>query len=316
MKVIEHLQGADRPLISFEIIPPLRGGDIKGLLALIDDLVKHRPPFIDITSHAAEVVYEETPQGIRRRIKRKRPGTLGVCALLQNKYNVDTVPHVLCQGFTRQETEDFLIELRYLGIHNLLAIRGDDSGYQKPLDHGRTANRNALELVQQINDLNHGKYLETLLDADPMGFSVGVAGYPEKHFEAPNLLSEVRWAKKKIDAGADYIVTQMFFDNRHYWNYVDLCRQEGIAAPIVPGLKIITHKRHLRTIPRTFHCELPTVLADEIERAKDDAEVQAIGIEWARAQAQELIDRGAPSVHFYVMQSSQAINALLGDLKL
>ena len=316
MKVIEHLQQADRPLISFEIIPPLRGGDIKGLLALIDDLVKHRPPFIDITSHAAEVVYEETPEGIRRRIKRKRPGTLGVCALLQNKYHIDAVPHVLCQGFTRQETEDFLIELRYLGIHNLLAIRGDDSGYQKPLDHGRTINRSALDLVQQINDLNHGKYLETLLDADPMGFSIGVAGYPEKHFEAPNLLSEARWVKKKIDAGADYIVTQMFFDNRHYWSYVELCRKEGVTAPIVPGLKIITHKRQLRSIPRTFHCELPIDLVDAIERAKNEAEVQAIGVEWARAQAQELIDRGAPSVHFYVMQSSQAINELLATLKL
>lgn len=316
MKVIEHLERADRPLISFEIIPPLRGGDIKGLLALIDDLVKHRPPFIDITSHAAEVIYEETPEGLRRRIKRKRPGTLGVCALLQNKYNIDAVPHVLCQGFTRQETEDFLIELRYLGIHNLLAIRGDDSGYQKPLEHGRTMNRNALELVQQINDLNHGKYLEALLDADPMGFSIGVAGYPEKHFEAPNLLSEARWVKKKVDGGADYVVTQMFFDNKHYWSYVDLCRQEGVTAPIVPGLKIIDRKRQLRTIPRTFHCELPTALADEIERAKSDAEVQAIGVEWARDQAQELIDRGAPSVHFYVMQSSQAINGLLAKLKL
>ncbi len=316
MKVIEHLQQADRPLISFEIIPPLRGGDIKGLLALIDDLIKHRPPFIDITSHAAEVVYEETAEGIQRRIKRKRPGTLGVCALLQNKYNVDTVPHVLCQGFTRQETEDFLIELRYLGIHNLLAIRGDDSGYRKPLEHGRTINRDALDLVKQINDLNHGNYLETLLDADPMGFSIGVAGYPEKHFEAPNLLSEVRWTKKKVDAGADYIVTQMFFDNQHYFNYVDLCRQEGIVAPIVPGIKIITHKRHLRSIPRTFHCELPTPLADEIERAKNDAEAQAIGVAWARQQAQELIDRGVPSVHFYVMQSSQAINDLLPTLKL
>jgi methylenetetrahydrofolate reductase (NADPH) len=315
MKVIEHLERAKGPLISFEIIPPLRGGDLKGLLTLIDDLVKHRPPFIDITSHAAEVVYEETPDGIKRRVKRKRPGTLGVCALLQNKYNIDAVPHVLCQGFTRQETEDFLIELRYLGIDNVLAVRGDDSGYQKPLDHGRTANRNAFELISQINDLNHGKYLETLLDADPMQFSIGCSGYPEKHFESPNLASEVRWAKKKVDAGADYIVTQMFFDNAHYFRYVELCREEGVNAPIIPGLKVITQKRHLRSIPRTFHCEIPSALADEIEAAKPE-QVLAIGVEWALAQAQELVDRGAPSVHFYVMQSSEAINALLPRLKL
>ncbi len=316
MKVIEHLQRADRPLISFEIIPPLRGGNIRQLLALIDDLVRHRPPFIDITSHAAEMLYEETADGIKKRVKRKRPGTLGICAILQNKYNIDAVPHVLCQGFTRQETEDFLIELRYLDIHNLLAIRGDEMGYKKPLDHGRTANGSALELVQQINDLNHGKYLETLLDADPMGFSIGVAGYPEKHVETPNLLSEVRWVKKKIEAGADYVVTQMFFDNQHYWKYVDLCTQEGVKAPIVPGLKILTSKKQLRTIPRTFHCELPAALVDEVENAKNDAEVQEIGVEWARIQAQELIDRGAPSVHFYVMQSSAAINELLAKLKL
>jgi methylenetetrahydrofolate reductase (NADPH) len=315
MKVSEHLAEAKGPLISFEIIPPMRGGDIKGLLALIDDLVKHKPPFIDITSHAAEVIYEETAQGIKRRVKRKRPGTLGVCALLQNKYDIDAVPHVLCQGFTRQETEDFLIELRYLGIDNVLAIRGDDSGYQKPLDHGRTVNANALDLIQQISDLNHGRYLETLLDADPMSFSVGCAGYPEKHFETPNLQSEVRWVKKKIEAGAEYVVTQMFFDNRHYFQYVEKCRQEGVVAPIIPGIKIITHKRHLRSIPRTFHCEIPAYLADAIDAARPD-QVQAVGVEWALAQAQELIDRGAPSVHFYVMQSSQAINELLPRLRL
>ncbi|MCG8457127.1 MAG: methylenetetrahydrofolate reductase, partial [Holophagales bacterium] len=224
MKVTEHLAEADGPLISFEIIPPLRGGDIRSLLSLIDDLVKHRPPFIDITSHAAEVIYDETPDGIQRRIKRKRPGTLGVCALLQNKYNIDAVPHVLCQGFTRQETEDFLIELRYLGIDNVLAIRGDDSGYRKPLDHGRTRNDYASELIAQIADMNKGQYLEDLLDADPADFCVGAAGYPEKHFEAPNLEADVRWVKKKVEAGADYIVTQMFFRNEHYFRFVDMCR--------------------------------------------------------------------------------------------
>ncbi len=315
MKVTEHLAKADGPLISFEIIPPLRGGDLKGLLRLIDDLVQHQPPFIDITSHAAEVYYEETSEGIKRRVKRKRPGTLGVCALLQNKYKVDAVPHVLCQGFSRQETEDFLIELRYLGIDNVLATRGDGSSYNKPLHHGRTPNRHAADLIQQVSDMNSGSYLEDLLDADPTDFCVGAAGYPEKHFEAPNLQADVRWVKKKVEAGADYIVTQMFFHNQHYFDFVDMCRAEGIDVPIIPGLKILSHKRHLHTIPRTFHCEIPLALADEVAAAKK-SQVAEIGIEWALQQAQELVDKGVPSVHFYIMQSSGNINALLPRLKL
>ncbi len=315
MKVIEHLTDADRPLISFEIIPPLRGGDIKGLLGLIEDLVKHHPPFIDITSHAAEVVYDETPRGIERKVKRKRPGTLGVCALIQNKYDIDAVPHVLCQSFTRQETEDFLIELRYLGIDNVLAIRGDDSGYRKRLEHGRTVNDYALDLIRQIAAMNRGRYLEDLLDADPSDFCIGAAGYCEKHFEAPNLASDIRWAKEKVAAGAEYIVTQMFFDNKHYFNYVEECRRQGIEVPIIPGLKILTTKRHLNSVPRTFHCDIPIELAEEIEAAKPK-HVQDVGVEWAAKQAQDLIDRGAPSIHFYILQSSKAINALLPRLKL
>ena len=315
MKVTEHLDRAKRPLISFEIIPPLRGGDIKGLLELIDDLVQHEPPFIDITSHSAEVIYEETSRGIERRVKRKRPGTLGVCALIQNKYDIDAVPHVLCRGFNRQETEDFLIELRYLGIDNVLAIRGDDNGYRKRLDHGRTANEYAVDLVRQISDMNRGKYLEDLLDADRSDFCVGASGYPEKHFEAPNLESDIRWVKEKVDAGAEYIVTQMFFDNKHYFNFVDACRATGIKAPIIPGLKILTRKRHLSTIPRNFYCEIPADLTAEIEAAKTK-NVTEVGVEWALAQAQELLEKGVPSVHFYIMQSSKAINSLLKKLDL
>jgi len=315
MKVTEHLEQADGPLISFEIIPPLRGGSIQDLLGLIDDLVQHDPPFIDITSHAAEVIHEETPDGIRRRVKRKRPGTLGICALIQNKYDIDAVPHVLCQGFTRQETEDFLIELRYLGIDNVLALRGDESGYKKRLDHGRTRNNNACDLIRQIADMNRGQYLEDLLDANRTNFCVGAAGYPEKHMEAPNLLSDIRWVKKKVEAGAEYIVTQMFFDNRHYFHFVDLCRQEGIDVPIVPGLKILTKRRQLRSIPRIFHCEIPLELSDAITNAKK-GQIREIGIEWTLNQAQELIDRGAPSVHFYIMQDAGPINELLPRLKL
>ena len=199
MKVVEHLSKAKNPLISFEIIPPKRGGDIKDVLSTIDVISKYHPPFIDITSHAAEVSYEETQSGLQRKIKRKRPGTLGICALIQNKYNIDTVPHILCQGFTREETEDFLIELYYLGIENILAIRGDENSYKKPLHSGRSVNQYASDLVKQISDLNKGKYLENgLLDAKPMNFCVGVAGYPEKHFESPNIKTDIRYTKDKI----------------------------------------------------------------------------------------------------------------------
>jgi methylenetetrahydrofolate reductase (NADPH) len=316
MKVTEHLAAAKQPLISFEIIPPLRGGDVKGLLALIDDLVKYNPPFIDITSHAAEVIYDETPGGIQRRVKRKRPGTLGVCALIQNKYHIDAVPHILCHGFTREETEDFLIELRYLGIDNVLAVRGDDSGYQKPLQHGRSANRYACDLVAQIAAMNHGRYLEQdLLDAEPTNFCVGVGGYPEKHFEAPNLPLDVRHVKEKIDAGSHYVVTQMFFDNRHYFRFLDLCREQGIEVPVIPGLKILTSAKQLSSIPSTFFVDIPPELSDEVLAAKPEHVVD-IGVEWARKQTQELLDRGVPSVHFYVMQSAAAIKKLMAKLKM
>jgi methylenetetrahydrofolate reductase (NADPH) len=316
MKVTEHLAKADRPLISFEIIPPLRGGNVQGLLALIDDLVKYRPPFIDITSHAAEVIYEETPQGIQRRVKRKRPGTLGVCALLQNKYQIDAVPHILCRGFTREETEDFLIELKYLGIDNVLAVRGDDSGFVKPLQYGRSANLYACDLVRQIAAMNRGKYLEEdLLDAEPSSFCIGVGGYPEKHFEAPNLLLDVRRVKEKVDAGADYVVTQMFFDNRHYFRFLELCREQGIEVPIIPGLKILSGQKQLSTIPSNFFVEIPCELADEVLAAKPEHAAD-IGVEWALRQTRELLERGVSSVHFYVMQSAAAIKKLMAKLAL
>ena len=315
MKVSEHLARAGSPPISFEIIPPLRGGNIRSLMALIEDLVQFRPPFIDITSHAAEVVYEETADGIRRRVKRKRPGTLGVCALIQNKWQIDAVPHVLCLGFTREETEDFLIELRYLGIDNVLAVRGDESGYQKPLRDGKTANEFAVDLVRQVQDMNRGRYLATdLLDAEPARFEVGISGYPEKHFEAPNLETDIRRTKEKIDAGAAYIVTQMFFDNRRYFDYVAKCRAAGIEAPIIPGLKILTAKAQLASIPRNFYVDIPAALSDEASAVADER-VLEVGVEWALAQAEELLARGAPSLHFYVMSSSTAVKKVMSRLK-
>jgi methylenetetrahydrofolate reductase (NADPH) len=316
MKVIDHLEKAKEPLISFELIPPKRGGDITDVLHVLDGIIKFNPPFIDITSHSAEVIYEETPGGIKKKVKRKRPGTLGICALIQNKYNVDAVPHILVKGFTREETEDFMIELNYLGIDNILAVRGDDSGYEKPIPTGRSANRNSVELVQQIMRMNKGKYLEdSLLDAKPTNFCVGVGGYPEKHFEAPNLKADIKFAKEKVDAGAEYIVTQMFYDNKFYFDYVDKCRKAGINVPIIPGLKIVTSKAQLHSIPKNFHVTIPSALSDEIEKAKNE-DVMAIGVEWAADQVQELLDRNVPSVHFYIMLNSKPISMVMERLKL
>jgi methylenetetrahydrofolate reductase (NADPH) len=316
MKVIDHLEKTKELLISFELIPPKRGGDITNVLEVLDGIIKFKPPFIDITSHSAEVIYEETPDGIKKKVKRKRPGTLGICALIQNKYNVDAVPHILVKGFTREETEDFMIELNYLGIDNILAIRGDDSGYEKPIPVGRSANRNSVELVEQIMRMNKGNYLEdSLLDAKPTNFCVGIGGYPEKHFEAPNLKADVKFAKEKVDAGAEYIVTQMFYDNKFYFDYVEKCREIGINVPIIPGLKILTSKAQLHSIPKDFHVTIPSALSDEIENAKPE-KILNIGVEWAANQVSELLDKNVPSVHFYVMLNSKPISMVMERLKL
>ncbi|MEO7794572.1 MAG: methylenetetrahydrofolate reductase, partial [Thermoanaerobaculia bacterium] len=239
----------------------------------------------------------------------------GVCALIQNKYGIDAVPHVLCRGFTREETEDFLIELRYLGIDNVLAVRGDDSGYEKPLREGRSANRFATDLVAQIESMNHGRYLaEDLLDAEPASFCIGVGGYPEKHFEAPNLAADVRRLKAKVEAGASYVVTQMYFDNRHYFAFVDACREAGITVPIIPGLKVLSKRGQLSSIPRNFFVEIPAALADAIAEAPEE-EVTNVGVAWGRKQVEELLNRGVPAVHFYVMQSAAPVKQLMQGLR-
>ncbi|MCH8941359.1 MAG: methylenetetrahydrofolate reductase [Bacteroidetes bacterium] len=316
MKVIEHIEKAEKPFISFELIPPKRGGDITSLLNVLDNIIKYNPPFIDITSHSAEVVYDETKDGIKKKVKRKRPGTLGICALIQHKYDIDSVPHILTNGFTREETEDLLIELSYLGIDNVLAIRGDDLGFQKPVPEGKSANEYATDLVKQINDMNKGKYLEeSLLDAQPSNFCIGVGGYPEKHFEAPNLLTDIKYAKQKVDNGADYIVTQMFYDNEVYFKYVELCREQGINVPIIPGLKIITAKSNLTTVPKNFFINIPEELSDKVMDAEKD-KVLEVGVEWAASQVEELIKKGVPSIHFYIMLNSKPISMLMDRLKL
>ncbi|MBM4171160.1 MAG: methylenetetrahydrofolate reductase [NAD(P)H] [Ignavibacteria bacterium] len=315
MKVTEHLVKATDTLLSFEIIPPKRGGDIKELLSVLDDIVKYNPPFIDITSHAAEMIYEETKDGsVNMKVKRKRPGTLGICALIQNKYNIDAVPHILCTGFTREESEDFLIELHYLGIDNVLAIRGDDNGFKKPLKYGRSINEYGIDLINQISDLNEGKYIEDgLLDAYPMDFCIGTSAYPEKHFESPNLALDIKYTKAKVQAGASYLVTQMFYDNILYYDYLKLARSEGIEVPIIPGLKIITSSKHANSLPKNFYIDVPTELVQELDSAKPEHALE-IGVNWTFKQVEDLLNNKVPAVHFYIMQNSAPIKMLMKKL--
>lgn len=316
MKVVEHLEKAKNPSISFEIIPPLRGGDIKQIFTIIDELIKYNPPFIDVTSHSAEVHYEETPEGIRKKVKRKRPGTIGLCVAIKNKYNIEAVPHLLCSGFTKEETEDALIELNYLGIENVLAVRGDEREYKKPIPQGKTSNVYTIDLVHQISNMNKGIYLEQdLLDATSTDFCIGVGGYPEKHFESPNLKTDIKYLKDKVDAGAHYIVTQMFFNNEHYFNFVKRCRDAEIKVPIIPGIKILTTKKHLTSLPKDFTIEIPEALSDEILNS-DNKHSQEIGINWAHKQVEELLNFGVPAVHFYILQNSTPMQKLIKKLNI
>ncbi len=301
MNVIEHLAQATSPVVSFEIIPPRRGDNISDLTCMIEQLVEYRPPFIDVTSHAGERINLPPGSSVPQQFVRKRPGTLGICAVLQHKYGIDAIPHVLCRGFTREETEDFLLDLRYIGIESVLAIRGDDKS-AKPLPAGRSSNPYAVNLVQQIVALNQGRFLSLEETGTPTHFCVGVAGYPEKHQDAPDMTTDICHLKEKIDAGASYVVTQMFFDNQHYFSYVDHCRRAGISVPIIPGLKVLTGSRQLTTLPSTFSLTIPADLEKEVKDRPQH--VKDIGIEWAVAQIRGLYAAGVPSVHLYVMQQN------------
>ncbi len=305
MKVSEHYEKATEPLISFEIIPPKRGGSVKSIFDSLDLITeKVKPPFIDVTYHAAESQVEEQPDGsLKRIIRRKRPGTIGLCAAILHRYNIDPVPHLICEGFTKEESEDALIELNYLGIHNVLAVRGDDTGTQVQTNTNGTSNKYAIDLVKQIQNMNRGEYLEDIVNAQKTDFCIGVAGYPEKHFEAPNLDWDIQRLKEKVDAGADYVVTQMFFDNSVYFKFVDKCRKNGIKVPIVPGVKILRNENHLKTLPRYFHLNIPDELTESV--IANPKRVDEIGVEWAQKQSLELMENGAPGIHFYVMGSPQ-----------
>jgi methylenetetrahydrofolate reductase (NADPH) len=313
MKVTEHYDRATEPLISFEVIPPKRGSYVKGVFDAIDAVMRFKPPFIDVTSHAAEASYEELPDGtLRRQVKRKRPGTIGLCAAIKHRYGVDPVPHILCKGFTKEETEDALIELNYLGIENVLAVRGDHHAAFKPHNRGRGTNEYTTDLVRQIDQMNHGVYLETMLDAAATDFCIGVGGYPEKHFEAPNLDRDINHLKEKVEAGADYIVTQMFFDNAVYFRFVEKCREAGIHVPIIPGIKVLTSASQLTAIPKSFYVDIPEALAHAMSSQPDKA--RGIGIEWSRQQCRALLEGGVPGLHFYIMANPTAVIEVIDSM--
>lgn len=313
MKVIEHIERAKDPIFSFEIIPPPRGKSAQEIIDIVKNLEPFNPPFIDVTSHPAEAYYEEDSEGlVKRRVRKKRPGTISICGIIQNRFKIDTVAHLLCRGFTREETEDAIIELNYLGIHNILAVRGDETNYKKPIRDDRSVNVYACDLVNQLNNMRKGQYLDEILNADPMDICIGVGAYPEKHFEAPNLKRDIQYLKQKVDAGADYIVTQMFFDNKDFFHFVDCCREAGITVPIIPGLKILNKSRQLTFIPKNFFVNIPKELSDEVEENPENA--AEIGINWSVRQCEELLNNGVKNIHFYIMNGTSTVTEVLKQL--
>ncbi|MGR3790534.1 methylenetetrahydrofolate reductase [NAD(P)H] [Flavobacterium sp. TN-1] len=317
MKVTEHIAKASgKTQFSFEILPPLKGQNIQCIFDGIDPLMEFNPPFIDVTYHREEYEYKELGNGLlQKKIVKKRPGTVGICAGIQNKYNVDAIPHILCGGFTKEDTENLLIDLDFLGIDNVVALRGDavkSEIYFKPEKDG---NGYASELVKQISDLNNGKYLDAdLQNTNATDFCIGVAGYPEKHMEAPSLDSDIHFLKQKIANGADYIITQMFFDNKKFFDFVSKCRKAGINVPIIPGLKPIATKKQLNLIPHRFSLELPDDLIMAVVKAKDNEAVKQIGIEWCIAQSKELVKAGIPVLHYYSMGKAENIKAIAKEV--
>lgn len=308
MKVTEHIEKANgKPLFSVEILPPLKGRDVQCTFATLDPLVEIKPAFIDVTYHRQEFVYKQQGDGLLKRHQvRKRPGTVAICAAIQNHYKIDAIPHLICGGFTKEDTEDALIDLSFLGIDNVLVLRGDPIKSEKKFVPEIGGHTHASELVRQVQSMNKGVYLDDeLQETHATDFCVGVAAYPEKHFESPNLSMDLHYLKNKVDLGADYIVTQMFFDNEKYFEFVRKCREMEINVPIIPGVKPLTSLNQLTTIPQNFYIDLPETLSIEVMRAKNKEQVNEIGREWCIAQCKELIDFGVAGLHFYTMSNSE-----------
>jgi len=309
MKVSQILKNSSKTQVSFEILPPLKGNNIEAIYAALDSLMIFNPQYVNVTYHREEVVYKQHPSGLlEKKVVHKRPGTIGISAALKYKYGVVVVPHIICGGFTAEETEEALVELNYIGVHNVLAIRGDADKNTRMFMSENGGHTYAIDLVKQIADLNKGIYLdEELQEKTATNFCIGVAGYPEKHNEAPNFNSDLDVLKQKIDVGAEYVVTQMFYDNAHYFRFLDRCQKAGINVPIVAGIKPISIINHLNVIPKTFNVEIPEQLEKLIRNCKSNEDVRNVGIDWSTNQSEELIKSNVPAIHYYTMGKSDNI---------
>lgn len=316
MKVVDHIKQANSTLFSIEILPPIKGKSIQSIFEGIDPLMEFKPSFVDVTYHREEYFYKKNAAGALEKVStRKRPGTVGICAAIMNRYKVDAVPHIICGGFSKEETENALIDLHFLGIDNVLALRGDsiksEPGFIPETDGHAFAN----ELVKQTVNMNRGIYLhDELTELSPTNFCIGVAGYPEKHFEADNMAADLGYLKAKVDAGAEYIVTQMFFDNAKFFEFTELCKKAGINVPIIPGLKILTTQKQSTILPKVFSIGLPEAFKKEIDKCTTDEQVKEVGIEWCIQQSKELIKSNIPCLHFYTMGKSDATKRVASEV--
>lgn len=312
MKVTEHIKRAKKTLFSFEILPPMKGKSIQSIYDGIDPLMEFKPPFINVTYHREEYIYKDKGNGLLQKISvKKRPGTVGICAAIMNKYHVDAVPHLICGGFNKEETENALIDLHFLGVDNVLALRGDAIKNEPNFEPNKEGHHYAVDLIGQITRMNQGKFLhDEVENSFPTGFCIGAAGYPEKHFESMNMKTDLKYLKAKVDAGAEYIVTQMFFDNQKYFDFVAKCREIGVTVPIIPGMKPITTLKHISFLPKFFHIDFPEELSNELEKCKTDKDVFQVGVEWGIAQTKELLANKVPSLHYYTMGKSEAVKQI------
>jgi methylenetetrahydrofolate reductase (NADPH) len=316
MHVTDHIAQAKDTLVTFEVLPPLKGKTISSLYEHLDPLMEFKPSWINVTYHRSETMFKKKLDGTFEKVDvRKRPGTVGICAAIMNHYNIDAVPHIICGGFTQRETEDALIDLQFLGIDNALVLRGDAAKNESSFEPEIGGNKFAIDLLKQVDQLNHGIYLDKdILNGGKTDFCMGVAGYPEKHFEAPNFEIDLLKTKEKVDAGASYIMTQMFFDNQKYFDYVKACREIGINVPIIPGLKPITNKKQLTILPRIFHVDIPTDLSNAINKCKTDAECEQVGTEWLIQQSKELKAAKVPVLHYYTLGKPKVIKEVVSSV--
>jgi methylenetetrahydrofolate reductase (NADPH) len=315
MKVTDHIEQANGTLFSFEILPPLKGKSIQSIYEGIDPLMEFKPKFVNVTYHREEFIYKERENGLLEKIAiRKRPGTVGICAAIMNKYDVDAIPHLICGGFSKEETENALIDLQFLGIDNVLALRGDSIKTESSFRPHKEGHEFAVDLIHQISDMNKGNYMMDDVQLEPTNFCIGAAGYPEKHFEAMNLETDLLNVKRKVDAGASYIVTQMFFDNSKFFRFVDACRAAGITVPIIPGVKPVKTLTHISFLPKFFHIDYPVELSNELIKCKDNKAVEQVGIEWGIQQSKELMAQGVPCIHYYTMSNSTSVQKIAREV--